>query len=228
MSGSEVSGSEAPQRAQQSSSLAQAGEPLPPGPAPRRPSVSMVLGVVFALLLLTLGLVAVHDAIAGWGLIGRRPIHDQALSVVDGLRPGDRMLAAAILALIVGGGLIIASLRQRRYETYRLKARTGVHLARHDLARLIEDDVGEIPGVSSVRVRVPSSGIRVEVSTTGGEGIEGLVEQAVEARLADLAERPRVRLRCTVTGAGPGAPGTAAGRKTTSRKLAGKTAKVAR
>lgn len=168
-----------------------AGEPLPAGPEPRRPGANTFLGVLSALVLVGLGVVAVHDAVVGWGLVQRSAVHQVLLDVANGMRPDERTLAASILALIVGGVLVIVALRPRGHETYQLKSRTGVHIWRPDLARLLEDDLVAIAGVSWVRVRPRGRRLRVQLTTTGGSGITEQVQAVIDDRLADLVNPPR-------------------------------------
>ncbi len=172
-----------------------AGTPLPPGPSPRRPGVNTALGVLSALVLIGLGVLAVHDAVVGWGLIDQPAAHQVVIDFVNGVRPGERLLAASILALIVGGALVIVALRPRGYETYQLKAGTGVHIWRADLARMVEEDVLAIPGVSWVRVRPRGRQLRVQLTTTGGPGIADQVRDTAQARLADLVHPPQLAIQ---------------------------------
>lgn len=168
-----------------------AGEPLQPGPEPRRPGANTFLGVLSSLVLIGLGVVAIYDAVVGWGLLRQASVHQVLIEVANGIRPDERTLAASILALIVGGVLMIVALRPRGHETYRLTSRTGVHIWRSDLAGLLEDDLVAIPGVRWARVRPRGKRLRVQLTTTGGSGISDQVETVIADRLADLVHPPK-------------------------------------
>lgn len=179
--------------------------PLPRAKTPVAIGQAAGLGVLWSLLLIALGVVAVRDALVHADTLDGQPWTEQALGFFDARTAGDWLIPVAVLCLLVAGWLLVAALKPRPRSEARLQATTGVFLTKSSLRRLAASAAGDVDGVDTADARVTLSRVRVSATTTPdqAEAVQIGVETAVTQRLSALVEPPRVDVRVTTTGGQP-------------------------
>ena len=176
--------------------------PGPPAAAksPVGPGVITAVGVLLALGLVALGVVAVHDALVPAALAGGPAWIDSAIDGLDGLEPAPWMVPAGIAMVIVGAWALVIALRPRRSTAIALAARTGVYLRPKDVARIARTSAEDVDGVTSARASATRRAVTLRVRATATGQVAADVRAAVAEALSPLAVAPKVRVRVTTEG----------------------------
>lgn len=176
------------------------GEAGPPLPAkdPLGFARVAVLGVVWALLLLALAVVAAHDVLVRTEVLSGSSWVERSLGAVDGEQPRYWWVIVAVPVALLGLALIYVALRPRPYLGRQLEASTGVFLLDRGLRRLAEAVAEDTDGVDSAQARGSGRTLTIDVrglSPKRDSGLESRVGDAVRARLESLRSVPHVRVR---------------------------------
>lgn len=91
--------------------------------------------------------------------------------------------------------LLVTALRPSVSAATAVTAETGVFLRPRDVNRLVETAAEGVDGVLGVRVSSTPRRLKVDIRSTGDEGVEERVRDAVTAGLAPLEHQPTVRVR---------------------------------
>ena len=182
------------------STAGSAAKALPPAKEPVGLGPLPVVGLVLALVLLALGVVAVRDALVAAGALDGEPWVAGAIDTVDGWTPQVWIAVVGAVLVLVGLWLLLAALRPRPRTSHALTAQTGVYLGRRDVERVAANAASGVDGVLEADATASRRRIDVKVSVTGGSETLGRVTAAVEEALAALDAAPKVRVTSTAGG----------------------------
>ncbi len=176
------------------------GEGGPPLPAkdPLGFARVAVLGVVWALLLVTLAVVAAHDVLVHVEVLSGSSWVERALDAVDGEQPRYWWVIVAVPVALLGLAFVYVALRPRPYLGRQLEASTGVFLLDRGLRHLAEAVAEDTDGVDSAKASGSGRTLTIDVRGLSPErdsGLESRVGDAVRARLEPLRSAPHVRVR---------------------------------
>ncbi|MDQ3627982.1 MAG: DUF6286 domain-containing protein [Actinomycetota bacterium] len=182
--------------------------PQPPLPRAKTPvAIGKVaaLAVLWSLLLIALGVVAVRDALVHADLLSGQPWILQALESLDGQLAGDWLVPVGVLALLLAVWLLVVAFKPRPRSEARLQAGTGVFLTKASMRRLAAAAASDVDGVDTAGASATLSRVRVTATTTAdqADAVRAGVGEAVTQRLSALVEPPRVDVRVTTTGGQP-------------------------
>lgn len=183
----------APHAKASASEAQQTPTPLPAAKTPVGAGGAAVVGLILAVLLIVVGVVAVHDAFAAGGVVGGTPWIDGVAGALDGVTPAVWVVPVGVVLVLVGLWLLLTALRPRPRAAITLHAKTGVFLRPRDVATLARSAAQDVDGVTSAKVTATTRKITVAARTTTG-GLEQHIAQAVTTRLGALAKTPTVRV----------------------------------
>ena len=172
----------------------EASDVAPAAPVPRRsPQVGWV-GVLLALALTGLGLLALYEAFVQLSWLDGEPLLTPLLE--DGLRllPDGESTVLGALLLLAGLWLLWTALKRGRLKGVRLATHTGVWTTRSDVERLAVGTARDIDGVLDAQAQVSGRRARLVVDVPD-ESVREHVSRAVEERLSVLASPPDVEVR---------------------------------
>ena len=168
---------------------------MPPTKTPRRVGSIAALGMLIALVVTAVGVLAVRDALVYGGLLGGTPfLHDLAKRL-QGLRPEAWVVVAGAVLALVGLALLFRALRPSSPKVTALQAASGVFLRPRDVSRLVESAAQGVDGVLGAHASSTPRRVTVSVRSTGDAGVADHVREVVAARLAPLKAPPAVRVR---------------------------------
>ncbi len=174
--------------------------------APVRPGVLSLLGLLLAVVVTALGVVAVRDALTWGGVLSGDPWLRQAGLAVNGRGASPWLVPVAIVVILIGLWLLVVALRRRPRPATRLRAQTGVYLQTRDVARLSRSAAESVGGVLSADTRASRRAVGVTVTTTGDESTSAAVQEAVTRRLSALDSPPKVTVTTHTDRPRPSAP----------------------
>ncbi|HET7474493.1 MAG TPA: DUF6286 domain-containing protein [Dermatophilaceae bacterium] len=187
--------------APQASDRQRVGQPTTAALAPAKTPVGSgrlgTVGLVLALVVTALGVVAVRDALAYAELIGGRPWVGALVRAVDRQRPSGWLVPVGVVLALVGLWLLVTALRPRPRTAVALAAQTGVFVRPKDVARVATDAAEQVDGVLSANVRATRRTVTVAVRTTGNPNTQREVQERVSRRLAGLDTTPTITVRHT-------------------------------
>lgn len=172
--------------------------PLPSAKAPVGPGTISGLGLLWAMLLIAVGVVGMQAALVAAGLLDGTSWLTWTIQRFDGLTPSAWMVPAGIVLVLLGLWLVLMALRPRPATAMTLAASTGVFLKPADVARLAVAAADQIDGVQDAKASARRGKVSLRIVGTGSSAIAGEVEQAVIERLA--AFDPPVRVSVRVAG----------------------------
>ncbi|MFV9427708.1 DUF6286 domain-containing protein [Rhodococcus aetherivorans] len=160
------------------------------------------LGVVLAVILIALGIVALHDAVIAAGWLNGPLWIDAAIDWIDGLSFSSWMIPAGIAALLVGLWMVMCALKPRRKTAIEVAARSAVWIDPVDLARAASHVAERVPGVLSAHAVATRRKmiITAEVTEASNTSIRTAIETAVRDVLAVLAQTPKITVRTRTGG----------------------------
>ncbi|MEW1952771.1 DUF6286 domain-containing protein [Terrabacter sp. NPDC080008] len=167
---------------------------MPPARTPRRTRATAALGIVLALLLTAVGVLAVRDALLYAGLLDGRPLLHELAKAVQGLRPQAWTVVVGALLGLLGLALLVKALIRSGPKVATVTAATGVFLRPRDVSRLVETAAEGVDGVLGVRASATARRVAVTIRSNGDEGVAERVHEVVTERLEPLATRPTVRV----------------------------------
>lgn len=172
-------------------------EPLAAAKAPVGPGLITAVGVLLALTLVGLGVVAIHDALITSGLAAGSGWIDSGLNTLDRLEPAPWMVPAGLVMVLVGLGALLIAVRPRPNTGIALTARTGVYLRPQDVARLARAASENVDAVTSATASASRRTVTMSVRATATGQVATDVQTAVAAALDALATAPKIRVRVT-------------------------------
>jgi len=178
------------------SSAAQPGTPAASDPR-GFPGV-VLLGALWALVLIGLGVLAGHDALVYAGALSGPAWVEQALGSADGESATYWAVVVGVAAVLVGLALLAAAIRPRSYLGRAVNASTGVFLLDRGLRNLATTAAEDVDGVDWARASHRGRTLRVDVRGLGveeDEQLESRVRTAVEERFSALRTPPAVQVR---------------------------------
>jgi hypothetical protein len=153
-----------------------------------------IVGPVMALLLIGIGVVLLHDAIAESDSKPGRTWIAAIFDGFDGLTAEWWMIPLGLVIALLGVWLIVTALRPRSRKTLPVTSATGIFLRAADVARLASaaaDDVDGVLAASSIASRR-----KVDVTVESDrDQVADLVRDAVTERLSALQKPPPVKVR---------------------------------
>lgn len=168
------------------------------GSAPVAAPAAGYVGTVIALLMLSLGVVALRDGAVSAGWLDGQQWTTSAIGWVDGLTFTWWMIPVGIVAILIGAWSGYAALRPRRRTAVAVTARSSVWMAPADLARLASQAAEAVPGVLDARSSATLRKITVTAHTTADSGA-AQVKSAIATAVSDAAKitssPPKVRVR---------------------------------
>lgn len=181
-----------------------ANDALPASKAPAANGTLAVLGVLWSLLLIAAGVVALHDALADVDILGGTPWLDRTAVWLDARTPENWMVIAAGVLALVGLWLVVIAAMPRPRREISLKADTGVFLSSKSIRRIAASAAGDVPGVEIADTSATKSRVNVDVANWVGdaEGAKQAVTSEINERLSSLTKPPRVRVSMRGPGAG--------------------------
>lgn len=177
-----------------------ATEPMGAAQAPNDPGTISAVGIVLALLLTALGVVAVRDALVAGDVLAGTPWLQAAITPLDGLQPAGWVLPVGLVLFALGWWLLLAALRPRPRTIFAVQAQTGVFVRPRDVQRLAVTAAEHVDGVLSAKASVTRRKVTVTATTTGDERTGDQVRLAVRDGLAPLASPPAAQTRTIVEG----------------------------
>jgi Family of unknown function (DUF6286) len=180
--------------------------PLTAAKAPVVSGALPVLGVLWALTLIGLGGIAVRDVLLDIGVISGRLYVDETLTYLDNRTSADWMVAAGVVAALVGLWLVTLAVRPRRRKELAVKAQTGVFLTNASVRRIAQAASSDVDGVDTSSVAASRSKVKIDVTTLTADPAEARsrVEEAVQRALSALIRPPTVIINARSTGSGGG------------------------
>lgn len=171
--------------------------PFPAAPPPVGAGPVPALGILLAVTVTALGVIALRDGLAGTGAISGQDWLGTRLASVAELSPAAWMLPVGVLAAVVGVALLLIALRPRRAAATGLSAAPGVYLGARDLARIAVTAAEDVDGVISAKAAGTHRSLTVTLRTTGAADAVEQVRTAATGQLSGLDPTPRVRVRAS-------------------------------
>ena len=153
-----------------------------------------LVGIVLALLLTALGVVAVREALLAAGVLTGTAWQAPAGPSVRGLAAASWMVPVGAVLVLFGLWLLVAALRPRPRTATTVTSATGVFLRPKDVSRLAQTAAEQVDGVLAADVSATRRAVRVRVRGTGAADVNEHVRAAVARRLSALDRPPTVNV----------------------------------
>lgn len=166
---------------------------LPAAKPPLRTAAAVTIGILLALLLLGIAVVAIEEAVIRTGLWDGPSWTRNAVTAVDNVAVEPWMAAPLIACWVLGLVLLIVALKPRRRKGSALQAQTGVYLRRKDLARLAIPALQHIDGLTDLSAKAKRRILHISVTTLTGKDQDTAIKTELKDRLAPILatlERP--------------------------------------
>ena len=170
---------------------------LPAAKTPVSSGAITGLGLVLAVVLTAVGVVAVRDALVYAGVLHGTPLLALAARATNGVTPAVWMVPVGVVLALLGLWLLVMALRPRPRKAVTLTAQTGVYLRPKDVSRLAETAAERVDGVLDVHVSATPKTANVTVRSTGDQATGDRVRDAITTRLAPLENPPTLKIRST-------------------------------
>jgi len=160
------------------------------------PTVGL-LGLLFALITIAMGVVMVRDGLVYAGWVSGLP---WIQGVADRLGPTHNdsgVLAWGIVVAIVGLVLLLFAFGRRPRPPYQLAGTVPMFLTARDVGRVVSTAAESVDGVLGAKAKAGRRRVRVALTTTAhgpNDGIDSVVAQEIGRRLDALAKPPRVTI----------------------------------
>ncbi|MGU3436644.1 DUF6286 domain-containing protein [Actinomycetes bacterium M1A6_2h] len=152
---------------------------------PRARPAAAPIALVFSLLLVALGVVAVRDALVSANAITGQPWIGWVVDHVDGTVVASWMLPVGIVVAVVGLLIVIAALKPRA-KRYRPATSPDTWVKKDDVYKVVRNAVVDVPGVETARVKVKKRSTKVRVVGIGGDTLRASVDEAAGRRVSVL------------------------------------------
>lgn len=168
--------------------------PLRAAPVPKRPAGIGFLGMLAALVVAALGVLAIYEAVVLLGWTEGEPVLTPFLTGSATVTPDVTTAIVAGIVALLGLWLLWTALKRGRRSGVRVGAGTGVWMTFGDVERIAAGAAEQCDGVLSATANASGRTVRVDAQTTGRD-VEGDVRSSVTERLAGLSAPPRVVVR---------------------------------
>lgn len=174
-----------------------APRPLPAAKSPAGTGATPLVAQLVALALVALGVVAVQHLLVQLGAVSGGSWLESTVDAGDGLEGSSPVvLAASIVAIVLGVLLVPVALKPRPRRTLALQASSGVHLRRKDLERVVGAALEGTDGITDADVSVGRRRVKVvahSVATADRDAaLESTVREQVEKVCSAVDPAPRV------------------------------------
>jgi HAMP domain-containing protein len=169
-------------------------------PARARTAASW-LGLVFAVVLIGVGVVLVHDALVRLDVVAGSDWITSAADSTGTVRPGVLVAVIGLVLVVVALMLLVGAVTPRRRLGSALAAGNGQYVMPADIARLASAAAKRVDGVLDARSTATSSKVTVVAHITGDRESVDRVTQAVQASVSVLERPVKVRVRTHTTNA---------------------------
>ena len=170
----------------------------PPTFAPARDATRAAragwLGIVLAVLVVTLGVLCVRDALVADGRVDGRPWLAPAVDGLDGLGPSVAVAAAGVVVALLGLWFVLQAFGRRTRTRLPVSAAgsgdgrpSGVTIGVVDAARLARVAALDVDDVLDARATANRRTVTVTVTVPPGTQVDEPVRAAVAAQLAPLS-----------------------------------------
>ncbi len=176
------------------------GRAMDPARTPVGSGTISVVGIVLALLLTALGVVAVRDALVSGQVLDGTPWLAGAIAALDGLVPAGWAVPVGLVLLILGVWMLVVAVRPRPRTSIAVQSQTGVFVRPRDVQRLAVTAAQHVDGVLTAKATASRRKVTVTATTTGDDGTGDRVRAAVNDRLTPLAAPPMVEVKTVVEG----------------------------
>ena len=156
-----------------------------------------VLGIVFALITVALGVVMVRDAVVYAGWSSGTPWLQGLADRLGNTHADSGVLAWSIVVAIVGLVILGFALGRRPRPPYQLAGDVPMFLTARDVGRVARAAAESVGGVLGAKARAGRRQVRVVITTTAHgphSGIDEAVVREVDRRLSVLTRPPRVTI----------------------------------
>ena len=153
-----------------------------------------IVGIVLALLLTALGVLAVREALVGFGVLTGTAWLSPAGRSVSGLTAAAWMVPVGAVLVLVGLWLLVGAVRPRPRTATTVTSETGVFVRPKDVSRLAQTAAEQVDGVLAADVSATRRAVRVRVRGTGAADVSENVRAAVSRRLSALDSPPTVNV----------------------------------
>lgn len=170
---------------------------VPAARAPLGTPAVAVLGPLFALGVVALGVAGVHDGLGYAGVLGGRPWLARLSDHLGVTSPDRGVVAWGVVAALVGLVLLSFALGRRPRPPHRVTGPVPLFLTDRDVALLASTAAHDVDGVLTVAASATRRSVVLRLTTTANgpdQTIDDAVTSAVTARLAPIREPPRVRV----------------------------------
>lgn len=155
--------------------------------------------IALAVLLVTLGVLVVREALVAAGRVDGEPWLAPAVDGADGIAPSALVTVVGVVVALLGLWLVVVALGRRVRTRLDVTSATGTTLGISDAARLAASAADEVDRVLSARATATRRSVTVTVTTLEGDDVTEAVRAAVAERLAPLAEPLSVKVVGRVT-----------------------------
>lgn len=153
-----------------------------------------VVGPVFAVLLLAVGLLLLRDAAVTAGALQGSAWLPAAAESLRGFAPATWLVPVGVVLALVALWLVVTAVRPRSRKTLPLTSSSGIYLHTRDVARLASGAARDVDGVLEASTTATRRSVKVAVTTTS-EDQRAVVTAAVTEALRPLRSAPRVIVR---------------------------------
>lgn len=156
-----------------------------------------LLGILFALITVGLGVVMIRDAVVYAGWTSGTPWLQGLANRLGNTHADSGVLAWSIVVAVVGLVVLAFALGRRPRPPYRLTGEVPMFLTARDVGRIAGAAAESVGGVLDAKARAGRRKVRVAITTTAhspNSGIDGTVAQEVDRRLSVLTRPPRVTI----------------------------------
>lgn len=174
------------------------------GPQARPPvaaPVAAIVGVLLALVVIALGLVAIREMLLGANAIAGPDWVASTASWVDGLRPAVWLVPVGVVAVLIGLCWVVAALKPRRRTEVKVSGAGGVWMRPLDISRAAHATADSVAGTTTALAKTGRRRVTVTVTATHAEAqsLHSQVAEAVTERLAPLERTLSVKVKTTIT-----------------------------
>jgi hypothetical protein len=174
------------------------------GQAPVAAPAAGYIGTFIALIMLSVGVVALRDSAVSAGWFEGRLWISAVIEWIDGLTFQWWMIPVGIAAIIIGLWWVYAALRPRRRTAVAVDAHTSVWISTADLARIASHTAETMPGVLDARSSARPRKVKITADVTvedADKAIKAAIGDAVRDSLTGfLTSPPKIVVRTRTGG----------------------------
>ncbi len=179
-------------------------ETLDAAKVPVASGILPLLGVIWALALIGLGVALIREVLVHANAVSGSLWAAKTVTYLNDRPPTDWMVPAGVAAALLGLVLVVLALRPRARKELAVSARTGVFLTTASVRRLAESAAADVDGVDTTSVSASRSKVVVDVTTLSADSADtkSRIELAVQAALASLTTQPTIKVKVLSVGGG--------------------------